>query len=500
MTLSAPTKSLTWCKNIGVETYMDARAGFLMEIYNETTSTLIERRWDKNGGVFGDNNHPVGSEKTIATNDIITVTIYHLGLNKLPMQVIIFNSDTTDTNDYSTFPTGIVNGVGSVGAGSTKLHKKLIGGEKVVMRFQATANTFNWWKINCNCLFEIGTTFTATNPNDGVDYSATFFQLDYYGGNIRWGNNEAFFPNATTWNTEISTDANPWYKVEGTQNPCSKLTNGLLLSTWNNAGDGVLTLLNQPFQTWDFGWGGYRVLKVIKFKPDGITPHWFEVRGKDAYKQFPYAVNIDGTETDCTNLLGANIGLSADTTVLDATGYMYDNGVFKTASSVCDTPTVGITANGNKKFVGENLTLTANGSNITHYQWYKNNAIIAGATSNLYVKNEATADDAGIYYCKVFNNCGGVSATAERNSETITVSVDFGIVVIIDGEILCQDHIGQPLEFGYSNIQDILSVAKWTTNKEVSVYAHGNYYFFARIVSEPTIFYRTELINTNLLK
>lgn len=485
---------------------MDARTGFLMEIYNETTSTLIERRWDKNGGVFGENNHPTGSDKTIATNDIITLTIYNLGLNKLPMQVIVINSDTSDTNDYSTFPTGIVNGIGSVSGGSTKLHKKIIGGEKVVMRFQATANTYSWWKINCNCVFESGTTFTSTNPDDGIDYGANFFQLDYYGGNIRWANpniptgEQTFFPNSTTWNTEISTDVNYWYKAEGTQNPCSKLTNGLLLSTWNNSGDGVLTLLNQPFQTWDFGWSGYRVLKVIKFKPDGITPHWFELRGKDAYKNFPYAVGIDGTETDCTNLLGANIGLAGDTTVLEATGYIYDNGVFKTAGQVCTTPTVGITANGLKKFVGENLTLTANGSDITHYQWYKNNAIIAGATSNLYVKNEVTIDDVGIYYCKVLNNCGGVSATSEKNSETLTVSVDFGIVVIIDAEILCEDHQGQALEYAYSSSQDVLSVENWSTSKEVSLFSHGNYYFFTRIVSEPTVIYRTELINTNLLK
>jgi hypothetical protein len=116
------------------------------------------------------------------------------------------------------------------------------------------------------------------------------------------------------------------------------------------------------------------------------------------------------------------------------------------------------------------------------------------------VKNEVTKDDFGTYYCKVFNNCGGVSATSEKNSETLTVSVYFGIVVIVDAEILCEDHQGQTLEYAYSTSQDVLSVEKWTTNKEVSLYSHGNYYFFCRIVSEPTVIYRTELINTNLLK
>jgi hypothetical protein len=213
--LGVPNKSLTWTNKIGISENMDERASILLELY--VNDTLVRRQWNKDGGVHGDDNH-TGNGIVVNVDDIIEFRIYNLSLNRLPMQIIVMNGDTTNTNNINSFPTGMVDGNGSVDGSSVKLHKTLIGGQKTIMRFKASSVANSWWKINCNCVFlESNGNMTPVNPNNGIDYGADFFQLDYSGGNIRWNNptisagNQIVLPNTATWATANGQETNYWY-------------------------------------------------------------------------------------------------------------------------------------------------------------------------------------------------------------------------------------------------------------------------------------------------
>lgn len=218
MTLYVPTKSVTLCKQPASESYMTERAGVLIEVWNESTSTLLVRRWDKDGAGVGENNHPSGSETTIPVNATIKVVVYNLSRNRLPMQVVIYGNDVfTNGTVYepSTFAKGIVDGVGSLSGGNIPLYKELIGGQKTEMRFTATSK--EWWKINCNCMFYSGGFLTSTNPNNSTNYGSNFFSIDYTPTQIRWNNpdilsgNQIVLDNTTTWTTATGTATNQWY-------------------------------------------------------------------------------------------------------------------------------------------------------------------------------------------------------------------------------------------------------------------------------------------------
>jgi len=73
------------------------------------------------------------------------------------------------------------------------------------------------------------------------------------------------------------------------------------------------------------------------------------------------------------------------------------------------------------------LSVTVNSVNGTlSYQWYKDSAEIAGATSSTYVIEEATVLDSGVYRVVAFNKLG--SNTKITNSETCVLKVTPGIV------------------------------------------------------------------------
>lgn len=284
---------------------------------------------------------------------------------------------------------------------------------------------------------------------------------------------------------------------------CSLITNGTKFSTWNGAGAGATepgVLLNQPFEAWNFGWGAFRIIKIIKYKADGITPDWFEVRGKDAYLNFtPFATNIDGSEVNCSNIIGNNIYLGIDTSVTTATGYVLDGTVFKSATVACATPTISATSTKTQYAAGETISLTANVTNATSYQWYKNNAIVVGATSSTYTKVNCTIVDAGTYYCKAVNSCGGGSTDSQKDSNAVTISVLEGIRFKVNAEIVQGSPIGtaSPLEYGFHRTSNNPSnVTNWQDSNIFDLIEEGNYYFFARIKADTTAFFVT-LVNTN---
>jgi len=68
------------------------------------------------------------------------------------------------------------------------------------------------------------------------------------------------------------------------------------------------------------------------------------------------------------------------------------------------------------------ITVTASGTNLV-YQWYKNNNLIAGATSATYSIESVTSDDLGSYHAVVSNSCG--SFTTPSVSLTVAATFNF---------------------------------------------------------------------------
>ncbi len=247
---------------------------------------------------------------------------------------------------------------------------------------------------------------------------------------------------------------------------CNQIVNGTKFSTWNNAGGGS-TLTNQPFESWDFGWGGYRLCKILNYMPDGVTPKQFELRGKNAYTNFStnYAQGVDGSEVGdgtttfgCSNILGSYVGLNFDTSVTTATGYTKSGNIFTRSVNECPEPTVNITVPNEGKFTsGASVTLTSDAQNATNYQWYRNNTILTGEVGVLLVISNATANSAGEYYCKATNNCGGGADSSQKDSNKLNLT----LVTIITKPTRIYAQIQKPCEsavaqFGYSQIPSIV--------------------------------------------
>ncbi|MBL7915728.1 MAG: T9SS type A sorting domain-containing protein [Bacteroidia bacterium] len=92
------------------------------------------------------------------------------------------------------------------------------------------------------------------------------------------------------------------------------------------------------------------------------------------------------------------------------------DGIFLTSLmkvTVVTPPNHQITASGPTTFCGpiSNLSLSVPIDTSTTYQWYHNNNLIAGTTSNIF-----TVDSAGIYYVQMENVCGA------NNSASITIN------------------------------------------------------------------------------
>ena len=458
MKIYVPTSSLTWCKNINSATYMSARASMLLELWNEDTNTLIERRWDRNGGVFGDNNHPEGSDITVPDGTILKLVAYNLSKNKLPMQVIVFNSDTTNTNSPTTFPKGMVNGAGAIsGSSALTLQKEIIGGQKVEMRFQATTVSQNWWKININCFWLSGAEFTTTNPNDGIDYGADFFNLSYYGGNIRWNNpsissgNQIFFPNTSTWPTESGTASNNWYDANNGNVDCSVITAGKLLSTWNNAGNGITTLLNQPIETWNLNGDGFWALKVIK-KDENGNPVWFEARGRDFFLQFPLAPGVTESLKGC--LMGQDVGYNLQENYPIPSGYIKDGSVYKKTI----VPSAPVPSS-SSILLGNIIAGIADQAGTINIYQQNSSTIVAtvstSGTNNAWVWNPTSV---GVYHFKN-SNANGLSPYSSTVSVTQSSSGEFDYTITqIDNdcgkniEYGIQENLGTQIEWQSSNV------------------------------------------------
>jgi hypothetical protein len=74
------------------------------------------------------------------------------------------------------------------------------------------------------------------------------------------------------------------------------------------------------------------------------------------------------------------------------------------------------------------LAVNANEDGVTTYKWFFNGTEIAGATTNEYVKFNASNADAGKYYCEVTNACGTSKSDEITVAVKLSTSVDETII------------------------------------------------------------------------
>lgn len=74
------------------------------------------------------------------------------------------------------------------------------------------------------------------------------------------------------------------------------------------------------------------------------------------------------------------------------------------------------------------LTVNANEDGVTTYKWFFNGTEIPGATTNEFVKFNASNADAGKYYCEVTNFCGTTKSDEMTVAVKLTTSVDETII------------------------------------------------------------------------
>ncbi|HEY9044796.1 MAG TPA: PQQ-dependent sugar dehydrogenase [Ohtaekwangia sp.] len=113
------------------------------------------------------------------------------------------------------------------------------------------------------------------------------------------------------------------------------------------------------------------------------------------------------------------------------------------------------------------FTVSASGATPFTYQWQKNNAPIAGATSNTYTISAATAADAGNYRCIVTN----VNGTATSNNAALTV-LPFNAKPVAD--------ITLPLSTTTWNVLDVINYAGTATDQEDGTLAASAFHWEVR--------------------
>ena len=138
--------------------------------------------------------------------------------------------------------------------------------------------------------------------------------------------------------------------------------------------------------------------------------------------------NIAGATSSSYEITSMNAGAAGDYTV-EATGAC--GTVSSTATiSLSTKPAITVPKPSYDVKTGEKLMLAvnANEDGVTTYKWFFNGTEIAGATTNEYVKFNASNADAGKYYCEVTNACGTSKSDEITVAVKLSTSVDETII------------------------------------------------------------------------
>lgn len=99
MKVTIPIGSIMWAKTPNTENYMPYRMRTLIQLWkveNGQKTQLLTARFSANGGVHGDNNHPLGSHLDLPLGRYCYV-VYNLSENQVPILQVIFRGDSTNT-------------------------------------------------------------------------------------------------------------------------------------------------------------------------------------------------------------------------------------------------------------------------------------------------------------------------------------------------------------------------------------------------------------------
>jgi len=204
------------------------------------------------------------------------------------------------------------------------------------------------------------------------------------------------------------------------------------------------------------------VLTVINVETPTILANDFVCSGasiilsvNDIYDSYIWKVNgiiIGGADSDSIVVSSAG-----NYTVEAFISNCSKSSVIKTISLI-NTPVITSQPIGLQKCPGQsaNFTVLASGTGIS-YQWYMNDVIIDGATSNLLSKTNILALDSGYYFCRISNICDTIY------SDTVNLSIN--VVTILSqpqSVVACQ---GDTINFALDAIGDDITY-KWIKNND----------------------------------
>ncbi|MFC2114615.1 immunoglobulin domain-containing protein, partial [Bacteroidota bacterium] len=127
--------------------------------------------------------------------------------------------------------------------------------------------------------------------------------------------------------------------------------------------------------------------------------------------------------------------------------------------SIDQAPTLSNQTGNSKVCEGQTMSfnVTASGTPPISYQWYKDNAIISGATNYLLNFNSTTTNDAGDYHCIVSNTCGSI----QSYTSSLTVNEAPVITSQSGNEVRCED---QSVTFSISSSGSSPITYQWFKN------------------------------------
>lgn len=167
MRLNIPTKSIMWGTDPATGQSMTHRMRTLIQVFRVVDgqkTELMIAHYSANGGVHGDNNHPVGSEINFVSGRFCYV-VYNLSTNQVPINMTVFRGDSTNTNSIWGTARDI---------SGNACYQKVEAGEKKEIYFDVeNYDDDGYYHLNCNAWFVTGgfeQSFTPNPIDRNIDY------------------------------------------------------------------------------------------------------------------------------------------------------------------------------------------------------------------------------------------------------------------------------------------------------------------------------------------
>lgn len=235
---------------------------------------------------------------------------------------------------------------------------------------------------------------------------------------------------------------------------CSQVIEGLVLSIWNNAGDGINSLLNQPLKVKQVG--AKKILaKIINTSQYGDE---YEVRGRDLYLAggniiLQVGIPSDGSITSCLD--GQSTSFEYDTSFATPQFYWKDNTVYKPFRK----PTVLSTS------FNVNTPINCETFQDGYIKVFKNN--IQLSISDIQTANKKfsfTPTESGDYSFVLYNSNG----ISDKSQSVSVSSTELKFDYIVPAISQCE------LEFGVSPQDKDKSVVYYPSQGDIRLNSNGD--------------------------